>query len=457
MRRFIIIGWLCLFLTTSGTQAAESLPVPLHLRQPGFNFYAVQWSADGTRLLTSTTDARCTIVYMPPAGVEPRAFCDQPVAVDDYRVRVWDVDPQSPQVGAVLHEFAFDNAAQARAAWNADESAIVIWNERAGAYIHNALDGDLLHRVEPQAGFAHTAWNPDGEHLLTLRRESPPADATRPLLAEVWRNGERLEALSLPGFWQHFQLRWSADGTTLIYVTDGDGPEAKTVMAYRWQMHNAGSMTVTRLGQRPNVTPYSYNMSISADLTRLWFSDEFTGEIQAWDVERSRLVEALRYSQVSGLWLNADESRLLTWSRFVAVVLDSRTLTHKARWDYDGDPTLNIFQAYWINATDEAVIAADVALRWLPDADQLEPVPCQATRCGFPAWSADERYLVFADYNRLGVHVLDGRTMTPLLDFSLQVPPSFAEDVPINLRWSPDGQRLAAVQGDSIFIWTLDG
>ncbi|MBN1629749.1 MAG: hypothetical protein JW990_08295, partial [Thermoleophilia bacterium] len=154
---------------------------------------AVQWSSDGTQILTASNDGTA---------------------------KVWDASASSPTYGEELLTISGHQGVVVSAEWSPSGDRIVTAGWDGTAKVWDAVTGEeLLTFAQHRDAVVEAEWSPDGTRIATTSK-----DAT----ARVWNplTGEELFHLSAQVFYGHTSKRsglaWSPSGDRIV-IAGGDG------------------------------------------------------------------------------------------------------------------------------------------------------------------------------------------------------------------------------------------
>jgi WD40 repeat protein len=402
--------------------------------------YAVEWSSDGGRLVTGSSDNTARIWSAEGTALHELTGHTSLVRVvtwspngarvatgsDDNTARIWSAD------GTALHELTGHTGEVNAVAWSPDGGRLVTAASSDNTARIWSADGTALHELTGHTGEVNAvAWSPDGTRLATASRDNTvriwSADGTA--LHELTLHTGTLNAVA----WSPDGTRlatahsdktariWSADGTALHELSGHTG----AVLAVAW------SRDSTRLATA------AYD-----NTARIWSADgiarrELTGHTSAvlavaWSPDGTRLATAS-----GSLAFNTGSARIWSADGTVLHELTGHTsMVNAVSWSPDG--------------TRLATASGDDTARiWCADGTAVHALPGHTSMVRALAWSHDGTHLATASHdNTARMWSADGTAVHELTHTRT-----------VNaVAWSPAGTRLATGSDDNTArIWSLNG
>ena len=445
---------------------------------------AVDWSRDGTRIATASTDHTARIwdtstydqLLVLRHDDEVRAVAWSPdgtrVATmsTDRSARIWDAATARPLVIMRGHSEAGWGVTWSptgdRVATSSNDCTTRIWDASTGAALIT-LRGHEDHTEE-------AAWSPDGTRIATVS-----SDAS----LRVWDTASGSQLMVLKGHERNVRaVAWSPDGTrlasssndTTIRIWDADS--GTELLVLRGHGHTVGAVAWSPDGTRL--------ASASSDRTiRIWDGRQGTELL----VLHARNISPFRVSwSPDGTVVAAatDDRTAQIWDAGegleLRVLRGHESIVRAVTWSQDGariasasdDRTMRIWNAAQgtevmrLDGHDQAVRA----VCWSPDGGRLATGSSDCTaRVWDPAtgtelvklsghdraiwglaWSPDGRRIVTASIDQT-LQIWDAETATVLATLAGH------DDAIRWVAWSPDGQRLASASNDrTARIWDPD-
>jgi WD40 repeat protein len=404
---------------------------------------AVAWSPDGTRVATMSTDRSARIWDAATArplvtmrghseagwGVTWSPTGDRvATSSNDCTTRIWDASTGAALITLRGHEDHTEEAA-----WSPDGARIATVSSDASLRIWDTASGSQLMVLKNhERNVRGVAWSPDG-----MRLASSSNDAT----IRIWDADSGAELLVLRGHGHTVgAVAWSPDGTRLATASSD-----RTIRIWDGRLGTELLVLHAR-----NISPFRVSWSPDGTVVAA-ATDDRTAQI--WDAGEGLELRVLR----------GHESivRAVTWSpdgvRIASASDDRTTRIWRA-----GQGT----EVMRLGGHDQAVRA----VCWSPDGGRLATGSSDCTaRVWDPAtgtellmlsghdraiwglaWSPDGRRIVTASIDQT-LQIWDAETATVLATLAGH------DDAIRWVAWSPDGQRLASASNDrTARIWNPD-